>query len=228
MQALIFPFPLCGGCGGKQDSAYIESVLRACQLAVRAVLVIEQVEEVGVLLQVLRLTGGVSPLLGVRARLSTRHEGHWGATSGEGAKFGLSAPEMLQVVDTLREEGLLDKLHLLHFHIGSQIPSIQVIKEAMREASHLYCELALLGAPMVGGWGGGVDMMGMADLRMADLRNGDTPSPLQGIIDVGGGLGIDYDGGASSLSPNYSMQVGPQPHNHPPSPSLDTSTHENK
>lgn len=44
---------------------------------------------------------------------------------------------------------MLDCLKLLHFHIGSQISSIQAIKEAMREASHTYCELARMGAPMV-------------------------------------------------------------------------------
>ena len=40
-------------------------------------------------------------------------------------------------------------LELLHFHIGSQISSILVMREAMREASHAYCELARMGAPMV-------------------------------------------------------------------------------
>ena len=44
---------------------------------------------------------------------------------------------------------MLDCLKLLHFHMGSQISSILVIKEAMREASHTYCELARMGAPMV-------------------------------------------------------------------------------
>ena len=47
------------------------------------------------------------------------------------------------------QEGMLECLELLHFHIGSQISSILVIKEAMREASHMYCELACMGAPMV-------------------------------------------------------------------------------
>ena len=44
---------------------------------------------------------------------------------------------------------MLDCLKLLHFHMGSQISSILAIKEAMREASHTYCELARMGAPMV-------------------------------------------------------------------------------
>ena len=44
---------------------------------------------------------------------------------------------------------MLECLELLHFHMGSQISSILAIKEAMREASHTYCELALMGAPMV-------------------------------------------------------------------------------
>ena len=44
---------------------------------------------------------------------------------------------------------MLDCLQLLHFHIGSQVSCISTIKEAMREASHIYCELALMGAAMV-------------------------------------------------------------------------------
>lgn len=76
------------------------------------------------------------------------------------------------------QENMLQCLQLLHFHIGSQIPSISTMKEAMREGSHIYCELVLMGAHMH-------------------------------YIDVGGGLGIDYDGtgdpsNASSIS--YSMQ----------------------
>ena len=85
---------------------------------------------------------------GVRARLSTQHSGHWGTSSGDRAKFGLSCAEILEVTQLLKERDMLDKLQLLHFHIGSQISTISTIKEAMREASHLYAELARIGADM--------------------------------------------------------------------------------
>ena len=41
---------------------------------------------------------------------------------------------------------MLDCLQLLHFHIGSQISSITVIKEAIREASQIYVQLVKMGA----------------------------------------------------------------------------------
>ncbi|EFJ32037.1 hypothetical protein SELMODRAFT_144682 [Selaginella moellendorffii] len=158
------------------DRVYIESVLLARQLGVNAIIVLEQMEELEMVIQACRILG-VRPMVGVRAKLSTKHTGHWGGSSGDKGKFGLTVTEIVRVVYTLRKEGMLDCLQLLHFHIGSQIPSISIIKEAMREGSHIFCELALMGAPMQ-------------------------------YIDVGGGLGIDYDGSKtqSSASTNYSMQ----------------------
>ena len=44
---------------------------------------------------------GVSPVLGVRAKLSSRHDGVWGGTSGERAKFGLSVSEVVELVGVL-------------------------------------------------------------------------------------------------------------------------------
>ena len=41
---------------------------------------------------------------------------------------------------------MLDCLELLHFHIGSQISAIRAIKDAMKEASRIYVELAKAGA----------------------------------------------------------------------------------
>ena len=40
------------------------------------------------------------------------------------------------------EEQMLDCLRLLHFHVGSQVSDIATIKEAMRESSQMYAELA--------------------------------------------------------------------------------------
>ena len=84
---------------------------------------------------------------------------------------------MLHTVHALKDAGLLQDLRLLHFHIGSQINDIAVLKDALQEAGQIYVELTRLGAPM-------------------------------GYLDVGGGLGIDYDGSrtASAASTNYSLQ----------------------
>jgi arginine decarboxylase len=72
---------------------------------------------------------------------------------------------------------MLNCLQLLHFHIGSQISSISVIKEAINEASKIYVELTQLGANMR-------------------------------YLDVGGGLGVDYDGSQTNFhaSKNYNIQ----------------------
>ena len=64
---------------------------------------------------------GVHPVIGMRAKLATRHGGHWGTTSGENAKFGLSPSDMVAVMRKLAAAGLADCLQLLHFHVGSQV-----------------------------------------------------------------------------------------------------------
>ena len=65
---------------------------------------------------------GVQPVIGLRAKLATRHGGHWGTTSGENAKFGLSPRDIVAAVRKLAAVGMADCLQLLHFHIGSQVP----------------------------------------------------------------------------------------------------------
>jgi arginine decarboxylase len=70
-----------------------------------------------------------------------------------------------------------DCLHLLHFHLGSQITNIRQVKGAVNEAARIYVDLARAGA---------------------GLR----------FLDVGGGLGIDYDGSQTDFesSVNYTLQ----------------------
>lgn len=52
------------------------------------------------------------------------------------------------MVKQLQASRMLHSLKLLHFHIGSQISAIGVIKDAIREASQTYVELLKLGASM--------------------------------------------------------------------------------
>ena len=163
-------------CNGFKDQEYIETALLARRLGRRPVIVIERYAELGVVLRAVEKLG-IEPVLGVRAKLGTKGQGRWADSIGDTAKFGLTAAEIVDVVNTLRAHGLLHTLRLLHFHIGSQVSQIGVIKGALREAAQLYTELSLLGAAM-------------------------------GYLDVGGGLGIDYDGSKTDFhaSKNYNIQ----------------------
>ncbi|MDB9372604.1 biosynthetic arginine decarboxylase [Nodularia sphaerocarpa] len=163
-------------CNGYKDREYIETAMLAQRLGQTSIIVIEQVEEVDLVIAAHRQLG-IKPILGVRAKLSTQGMGRWGTSTGDRAKFGLTIPEIMGAVNKLREANLLDCLQLMHFHIGSQISAINVIKDAIQEASRIYVELALLGADMK-------------------------------YLDVGGGLGVDYDGSQTNFyaSKNYNMQ----------------------
>ncbi len=163
-------------CNGYKDREYIETALLATRLAQKPMIVLEQLEEVQLVIDAARRLG-IEPVVGVRAKLSSKGTGRWGDSTGDRAKFGLTIPEILTCVDQLRDAGMLSSLQLLHFHIGSQISAISVIKDAIREASQIYVELSALGANMQ-------------------------------YLDVGGGLGIDYDGSKTNFpaSKNYNMQ----------------------
>ena len=160
-------------CNGYKDRLYIETAILARRLGRQPVVVIEQPDEVDRIIETSKSLGA-APYIGVRAKLSSRSTGRWGSSVGDKAKFGLSIPELLATVERLRENNLLPDLRLLHFHIGSQINDIAVLKDALQEAGQIYVELTRLGAPM-------------------------------GFLDVGGGLGIDYDGSrtASAASVSY-------------------------
>ncbi len=163
-------------CNGYKDQRYIETAILARHLRRKPIVVIEQADEIDKIILASKNLGS-APLIGIRAKLASRSSGRWGSSIGETSKFGLSIPDILKAVESLRNADLLSDLHLLHFHIGSQINDIAVIKDALQEAGQIYVELSRLGAPM-------------------------------GYLDVGGGLGVDYDGSQTSsmTSTNYSLQ----------------------
>jgi len=163
-------------CNGYKDQEYIETAMLAQKLGQTPIIVLEQIEEVDLAIAASRQLG-IKPILGVRAKLSTQGMGRWGTSTGDRAKFGLTIPEIMEAVEKLGAADLLGSLQLLHFHIGSQISAINVIKDAIQEASRIYVELAMLGADMK-------------------------------YLDVGGGLGVDYDGSQTNFytSKNYNMQ----------------------
>lgn len=134
-------------CNGYKDSKYIETALVAQQFDKTVFIVLERIEELELVLHASEKLG-ISPLLGVRGKLTAKGVGRWADSAGERAKFGLTTADIVHVVDRLAERNMLGCLQLLHFHIGSQVSSIIPIKNAMQEASNIYVEMAKMGAAM--------------------------------------------------------------------------------
>jgi len=163
-------------CNGYKDDVYLTQVLQAHRMGKRIITVIEKYSE---LLRLVRLSKqmGLRPIFGFRVKLSSKGAGRWSQSAGDASKFGLRVYELTDAIEYIRQEGVLDCAKLLHFHIGSQITSIAVVKRAVAEASHIFSELVKAGVPLE-------------------------------YIDVGGGLGVDYQGSKSNSfsSINYSLQ----------------------
>jgi arginine decarboxylase len=163
-------------CNGYKDEEYIRLALMGQKLGHTVMIVLEQLNELDVLFKVAEEMG-VQPTAGVRIKLATEGSGRWAKSGGERSKFGLSAPELMKLLDRLTELGRKDILKLVHFHLGSQITDIRHVKAGLEEISRYYAELRGMGFNLT-------------------------------HVDVGGGLGVDYDGSRStrSASVNYTMR----------------------
>jgi arginine decarboxylase len=163
-------------CNGYKDEEYIEMALLSTKLGITPIIVVEKFSEIETILRVSKALG-IRPRMGLRSKLSGKGAGRWQESGGDRSKFGLTTREIVMMVETLEKEGMLDCLELLHFHLGSQIPEIRSLKNALREATYTLVSLTRMGCKIK--W-----------------------------FDVGGGLGVDYDGSSTSFesSMNYSLQ----------------------
>jgi len=134
-------------CNGYKDQKYIETALLAQRFDKTVIVVLERIEELEYTFRAFKKTG-IRPCIGVRAKLGSRGMGRWADSTGDRAKFGLTASEIVEVVDRLQQNEMLDCLQLLHYHAGSQLSSIIPVKQAIREAANIYVELAKMGASM--------------------------------------------------------------------------------
>src|SRR5947207_136148 len=163
-------------CNGYKDASFVRMALLGVKLGKRVIMVVEKLEELRQIIAISKQLG-VEPIIGFRARLLSKGGGRWAESAGENAKFGLSTGELLMATEILKAEGLMQCFKLLHFHIGSQIPDILIVKRAVQEAARYYAKLYKTGFQIE-------------------------------FLDVGGGLGVDYDGSRSAYdsSTNYSLQ----------------------
>ena len=131
-------------CNGYKDQSYIELALLAQKMGTRIFIVIEKLNELDIIAKAAKKIG-VRPNIGIRIKLASSGSGKWADSGGDASKFGLNSSELLLALKMLEEKGLKDCLHLIHFHIGSQITKIRRIQTALREAAQYYINLHKMG-----------------------------------------------------------------------------------
>jgi arginine decarboxylase len=163
-------------CNGFKDAEFIEMAMLAQKIGRNIIPVVEKYTELGLILKYAERVG-VRPQFGMRVKLAARGGGRWQNSGGYRSKFGLTVAEVLRGLEELKALGMQDCFKLLHFHLGSQIPNIRIVKGALNEAARIYTELARAGAGLE-------------------------------YLDVGGGLGVDYDGSQTNFesSVNYTLE----------------------
>ena len=134
-------------CNGYKDEEFIDLALYGTQLGLNIFLVIERPTEANTIISRVRKIG-VRPNIGIRAKLSSSVGGKWSESAGDHSVFGLTASQLIDVIDLFKKEEMIDCLKFLHYHMGSQIPDIRDIREAAGEAARIYISMVRENAPM--------------------------------------------------------------------------------
>ncbi len=163
-------------CNGYKDENFIELALLAQKMGRKVFVVAEKLNELKLLISIAKRLK-IQPNIGIRIKLSTQGSGKWEDSAGDKSKFGLTSSELISAVELIKLHKLDNAFKLIHFHIGSQVTNIRMIKNALRECSQFYVQLRKMGCSIQ-------------------------------FVDIGGGLGVDYDG-TRSFSPssiNYTIK----------------------
>ena len=136
---------------------------------------IEGLNELETIIEIGKNQKDFVPDIGIRIRLHNTGASLWSKSGGINSKFGLNSTELLEAIKLLKENNLIDKLKMIHFHIGSQMSDINPLKKAMREAGNIYAEIRKMGAKSLN------------------------------AINIGGGLAVEYSQHKNELEKNYSL-----------------------
>ncbi len=149
LATLSFPLPKEAVCilNGYKDEEYLKLALMGRKMGRKMIIVLEKYSELEKTIKISKKLD-IKPIIGIRARLESQGSGPWAESTGPSAKFGFTPSEILKAQEYLEEEGILDSFQLLHFHIGSQVPSLQTIKEAAIEATRIFADLVKSGTEL--------------------------------------------------------------------------------
>ena len=134
-------------CNGVKDTAMLSLIVAAQRLGKNVVPVMEKYVEFEQLMAIADREEREARF-GVRIRLRTSGAGKWADSGGYRSKFGISLPELMDLVERLEAEDRRDCFVLLHFHLGSQISDIKQLRSAAKEMSQIYAELVTRGIPI--------------------------------------------------------------------------------
>jgi arginine decarboxylase len=160
---------------GFKDKEMIRICFIAGKMGYNITVTIEGLNELNSIIEVSKEFQECIINIGIRIRLHSSGTGIWAKSGGIESKFGLSATETIEALEIIKKANLINKLTMIHFHIGSQINDIAPLKKALREAGNIYADLINLGAK--------------------ELK----------AINLGGGLAIEYSQNQDSRDKNYSI-----------------------
>ena len=161
---------------GFKDKDMIRLAFIAGFMGYDVTITIEGLNELNSIIEVSKEYDKIPVNIGIRIRLHTSGIGIWAKSGGIESKFGLSSTEIIEAIERLKKEKLLNKLKMIHFHIGSQINDISPLKKAIRESGNIY-----------------------ADIRKMGAKN-------LSAINIGGGLAIEYSQWDEKRDKNYSIE----------------------